>query len=128
MMRGDTVVYEDMTEFAALGPGWEHSPENQEKTELLLSSDSELDNAYGEVYSHRCFVVELKYGELEFVGVGELDAITLAERLFGAEIDIRRDIGIQECMELGVIPGRGGTRPERIRDGLRQVLEARTGR
>jgi hypothetical protein len=99
---------------------WEPCEEDKELVEHLLASEDELDNAYGEAYQNRCFVREFAPG---LTGVGELDKLMEIELRLGIELGVE-DLTLGDCVELAY-PGSGETRAERVRDGLRQVLEAR---
>lgn len=104
---------------------WSPSGEETALTERLLASDNELDKAYGEAYSERCFVREFggETGEDGIAAVGEMDKLAEIEFRLGKEVDPQK-LGLGDLVELAY-PGTGKTRAERVRDGLRHVLEAR---
>jgi hypothetical protein len=109
-----------------LGPvqPWEPSEEDRATTARLLASEDELDIAYGEAYANRCFVGGIAIGEKSLTAVGELDALDVAEFRLGKQLDPQA-MSLEAVIKLGAIPGRGETRVEQIRNGVRQVLEAR---
>src|SRR5664279_2058651 len=92
-------------------------------TRNLLASDDDLDRAYGEAYHERCYVVEGLVDGIEMTAVGKLDDAEAIEKEYDIdEIDIST-LHIIDAFVLGARPGIGATRAERVRDGLRQVLE-----
>jgi len=101
-------------------PIWQPSAEDIAVTERLLASEDELDNAYGEVYQEHCFVQEFA----GIAAVGEMQRLAVAEFRLGTEID-RTKLGMGDCMSLGAYPGTGDSRAERVREGLRLILEER---
>ncbi len=108
---------------------WEASKTDKEVIDRLLVSENEVDKAYGEVYEAGCFVTEFA-GPNEGSGiaaVGELDLVVEAEFRLDKELD-PREFNVADCMLLGAYPGTGDSREERVRDGLRQALEARERR
>ncbi len=107
-------------------PRWEPSSQDTETIERLLSSSVELDRAYGEAYSQRLWVKEFGNDDPKtgITAVGELDKLALIEFRAGVDISID-DLTLGDCVELGH-PGRGTSRAERVRDGLRQALDARS--
>ena len=111
-------------------PKWEPSPEDTALIERLLASDNELDKAYGEAYQAGCFVTELGTvnENSSMAAVGEMDLLVIARFRLGKEINPTTDLGTADCINLGAHPGGGTTRAESVRDGLRNVLEARTNK
>jgi hypothetical protein len=106
-------------------PKWHPSPEDLELIGRLQSSADDVDRAYAEAYAAGCFVQELSFGrDTGFAAVGEVDAINIEEFRRGEAIPAST-LTMAECMELGMHPGRGKSRAERIRDGIRKVEEAR---
>jgi hypothetical protein len=103
----------------------EPSPEDIELTESLLASDDELERAYGEAYQAGCFVKEFGGDSEEqgLAGVGEMETLFRIEQQTGEEIN-PAELSLGDCVALAY-PGSGRTRAESVRDGLRQVLEAR---
>lgn len=105
---------------------WKSSPKDKILIEQLLASEDELDKAYGEAYQARCFVTEFGDGIAAITAVGELDTLAEVEFRLGIELD-PGNLSLGDCVELAY-PGLGETRVERVRDGLRKVLEERARR
>lgn len=104
-------------------PKWKLTPEDEAVIAEWLTGDDELYKAYGEAYQAGCFVKEFGGG---LTAVGEMDTIAIAAFRLGKEVnEVIDGLSIGECVELSH-PGRGETREEKVRDGIRQVLEARS--
>ncbi len=107
-------------------PEWEPLEEDKATIDRLLNSESEIDNAYAEAYQLGLFVKEFA-GETEEQGitaVGELNKISLLNFRTGKEVEVS-GLTITDCFNLDAYPGRGITRPERVRDGIRGAIELR---
>jgi hypothetical protein len=104
-----------------------HSPLNLEIIAMLEASDDPVAQAYAEAYRAGCFVVEMSLLDsgLEFTGVGELAVLGQVDQASDTITDVP-ELSVQDCMDLGVIPGQGATHEDRIRDGLHKVLLARS--
>jgi len=104
---------------------WQPSPEDEATIEMLLASGDDLDRAYGEAYRTGCFVREFSGldGDANkgVAAVGRMQI--LAELSFRAGKEVQAaDLTLGDCMMVAM-PGSGDTRAERVRDGIRQVLE-----
>jgi hypothetical protein len=99
---------------------WQPSEADLALVASLLASKDEIDNAFGEAYAEGCFVGGIN----GLAAVGKIDAINEAEFRVGKPLDPQA-MSLDALIKLGAFPGRGKTRAEQIRDGVRRVLEAR---
>ncbi len=93
----------------------------------LEASDDPLDRAYAEAYNHACWIREFSVPGMTgmtLTAVGDLHPLVELEFRHDIEIDVA-EFTLGDCVELGY-PGDGDTRAERVLDGVRQVVAART--
>lgn len=115
------------------GPVQQWMPDEVSETRIaeMLASEDELIRAYGEAYTKRCFIREFAGPasdddpEAGLTAVGDLDRLVELEFRYDTELD-QNQFTLADCVSLGAFPGFGATRAERVRDGVRQVEEART--
>ena len=113
--------------YAGPVPEWKPDTESQSAIEEMLASEDELIKAFGEAYRNGCWIREFggMDGSVEtgMTAVGDFNTIAELEFRHGVELD-QNEFGLGACIELA-LPGSGTTRVARVRDGVRQVLEAR---
>jgi hypothetical protein len=106
-------------------PMWVPNEVQADMIARLDGSDDEADRARAEALKNRCYVYEEEESEKgAVVAVGDLDILAGIEQRLNVPIKIG-NFTLYDCLKLGGRLGVGDSRAERIRDGVRQVLEAR---
>ncbi len=103
-------------------PQFDWDDKDMEQIEQLLSSDDDVNRAYGEAYLNKFFVIEF----LGMVSVIEASKIATAAFRYGKSDDeVVESIQLGDLIYLGGHPGRGNTMAEKIIDSMQKALDDR---
>ncbi|MEO5949116.1 MAG: hypothetical protein ABIP74_01810 [Candidatus Saccharimonas sp.] len=111
-------------------PLWKPGKKNRKKIKKMLTSNDPLYRAFGEAYRNACYIREFGSPAMEtdpekgLTAVGDLQQLLLLEYRYDTKLDHTK-FELGDVINIGMYPGLGETRVERVLDGIRQVLAAR---